>query len=138
MAELPAEIKAEIENIQETLKNLSKTMKRPDKTIIELAALGTFLHNYYNGIENILKQVMKMKQITVPSGENWHKGLLSAAGENGYINEEVSDELFEYLAFRHYFVHSYGFMLKEQYLKELADKAEAVFGRFLEGVKGSI
>lgn len=81
---------------------------------------ATFLHNIYNGIENILKQVLKAKKIRVPKSEIWHKKLLDLAVSHGIISEQLSDELREYLAFRHFFVHGYGFMLEETYLEELA------------------
>ncbi len=87
MAELTPEILAEKENIDKALKNLSETMKRPEKTVIELAAAGTFLHNFYSGIENVMKQAADCK----------------------VISPELAEELCEYLVFRHFFVHSLRF-----------------------------
>ena len=58
MVELARKIAAERENIERTLEDLKEASERNEKTVIELAAMATFLHNIYNGIENILKQIL--------------------------------------------------------------------------------
>lgn len=138
MEKLPDEILAERENIEEILKNLSEAKKRKEKTIIELAVMGTFLHNFYNGVENILKQLLKRKGIKIPQTPNWHKELLSFSVKYGIIGNELSDKLYEYLAFRHFFIHSYGFKLEEKYLKVLADKASMVWKKFYKQIKSKV
>ncbi|MEW6096955.1 MAG: hypothetical protein AB1567_10620 [bacterium] len=45
MDSLPKEVVAEKENIEIALINLKEAMARKEKTVIELAAIGTFLHN---------------------------------------------------------------------------------------------
>lgn len=125
------QITAEVENVETALRNLEETMQRETKTVVELAAVGTFLHNVYNGIENILKQSLKQRNIPATRGENWHKELLNLSVMQGIISEDMSDELYEYLTFRHYFVHSYGFMLEEAPLEPLAQNIPMVWSRFI-------
>jgi len=119
MDSLTKEILAEKENVEEALQNLKDAMSRKEKSVIELSAIATFLHNIYNGIENILKQVMKVIDIEIPKSTTWHKDLLNLSVSNGIISDKLSDELYEYLTFRHFFVHAYGFMLEEDKLKDL-------------------
>jgi uncharacterized protein YutE (UPF0331/DUF86 family) len=135
MADLPKEILAEKENVKKALNNLSEAIAREEKSIIELSAMATFLHNIYNGIENILKQVFKIKGIELPKSETWHKDLLNASVSFGILSEGLSDELFEYLAFRHFFVHAYGFMLDETQLEELSNNIYKVWAQFLLAIE---
>ena len=54
---------AEFENIETVMSDLSSALKEgtSEYSTPELAAIATFLHNIYNGTENILKRVlMKM------------------------------------------------------------------------------
>ncbi|MBI5893764.1 MAG: hypothetical protein HZB79_08975, partial [Deltaproteobacteria bacterium] len=76
----------------------------------------------YSGIENILKQVLKTKNIEISKTETWHKDLLNRSVSSGIISEKLSDELYEYLTFRHFFVHGYGFMIEEAPLVDLAGR----------------
>jgi uncharacterized protein YutE (UPF0331/DUF86 family) len=138
MAELTPEILAEQENVERALNNLSETMKRPKKSVIELAAAGTFLHNFYSGIENIIKQSLAIKGIKIEKSPNWHKDLLNKATDSKIISSDLSEALYEYLAFRHFFVHSYGFKLEEKYLRELADKAPKIGERFFSEIKSAL
>ncbi len=131
MGSLPRQIIAEVENVELSLRNLEETMARQTKTIVELAAMGTFLHNIYNGIENILKQVLKLKNIQINRGDNWHKELINLSIANGFISSDLSDELYEYLAFRHFFVHAYGFMLEEAPMESLVKNIPSVWLKFV-------
>jgi hypothetical protein len=63
MKDLARRIAAEKENVEKALQNLMEARARKDRSAIELAAIATFLHNIYNGIENILKQVAKAKGV---------------------------------------------------------------------------
>lgn len=100
--------------------------------------MGTFLHNVYNGIENILKQSLKFKGIQITSGDNWHKELLSLAVVHSVISLDLSDELYEYLTFRHFFVHAYGFMLEEAPLESLVDSIPGIWAKFMSEVAQNI
>lgn len=131
MANRPKPILAEMENVEEAIRNLHDAMSRQEKTVVELAAVATFLHNFYNGIENILKQYLGLWNIRIQKSENWHKDLLNISVVQGIITTALCDELFEYLSFRHFFVHSYGFMLEQAPLEALAQNVPGVWQRFI-------
>jgi hypothetical protein len=131
MDKLRKQIRAEEENVEIALNNLKYTVEREEKTVIELAAIGTFLHNIYNGTENILKQIIVTKNVEVPRSDTWHKDLLNLSISMGIISEGLSDELYKYLTFRHFFVHAYGFMLEEPHLEDLVDDIPKIWSQFL-------
>ena len=138
MDSMPRQILAEIANVEASLRNLEDVYARQERTVVELAAIGVFLHNIYNGIENILKQTLKLKSIQIPRAENWHKDLLNLSVSNEVISESLSDELYEYLTFRHFFVHAYGFMLEEAPLEVLADNIPGIWQRFMADIGSSL
>ncbi len=135
MDKLRKQIRAEEENVEIALNNLKYTVEREEKTVIELAAIGTFLHNIYNGIENILKQIVVAKNVEVPRSDTWHKDLLNLSISMGIISEGLSDELYRYLTFRHFFVHAYGFMLEETHLEDLVADIPEIWSRFLSEIE---
>ena len=81
---------------------------------------------------------MKRKSVQIARGENWHKELLNLSLSHGIISENLSDELYEYLTFRHYFVHAYGFMLEEAPMEVLARNVPGVWARFWEEIESSL
>ena len=135
MVNLARQITAEKENVQRALNNLKDALGRKRKSAIELAAIATFLHNIYSGIENILKQVLKAKGADIPKSETWHKDLLNLAVSTGIIPNKLSDVLYEYLTFRHFFLHAYGFMLEEAHIKDLAIDISSVWLQFLSAIE---
>jgi uncharacterized protein YutE (UPF0331/DUF86 family) len=138
MGKLPKQILAEKQNVEVALDNLKKAMARKNRTTIELAAIGTFLHNIYGGIENILKQALRLKNVELPNSDSWHKDLLNLSVSKGIISEKLSDQLYEYLTFRHFFIHSYGFMLEEKQLKGLAANIQDIWTEFLSEISAGI
>ena len=95
-------------------------------------AMGAYLMNFYNGIENILKRVSKEYYQTMPKGESWHKELLVLSanppqGKLALFNEQVLERLHSYRNFRHRFVSGYGFQLKGEKMLELIDNIQALW-----------
>ena len=121
--QLKEQCEAEFENIQTVLDELFAVV-RPGKSaysVADLAAVATFLHNAYNGIENVLKRILSYKNIELKNAPTWHKNLLKAATESGIVSNDLYDTLSSYLSFRHFFVHAYSFTLQWEELKPLVD-----------------
>jgi uncharacterized protein YutE (UPF0331/DUF86 family) len=130
MEELLREISAEKEYISETLNALQEALRREEKTIVELAGIATFLQNTYNGMENILKRILKFKGVSIPASETSHKDLLDLAVANNIVSLELSKKFDEYRAFRHFFVHGYGVSLDKERLMPLAENLPNVWKEF--------
>ena len=134
MVDLPRKIAAEKENVERALDNLREALGRTERSAVELAAIATFLHNIYNGMENILKQVLRARGVDIPKSETSHKDLLNLASSNEIVPAKLCDQLYEYLTFRHFFVHAYGFMLEEKHLADLASNIPDVWSQFVASI----
>ena len=138
MVSLREKVDVELENISTVLDELEKIKDEPSKTIVELAGIGTFLHNFYTGIENILKQILHDEDIPIPFSDSWHRDLLILASKEKIINETTRVQLTKYLAFRHFFVHAYSFLLDERELKLLVDDVFDTHSTFKEEINAFI
>ena len=83
---------------------------------IELNAIGSILHSYYNGIENIFNMIYKVSYGKTLTGTMWHSDLFKDMFEETkehkqVLPQDLMSSLKEYLGFRHIFRHSYGYDL---------------------------
>jgi len=136
-------IQLEIEQIDKLIETYSDLFKKcvksePDK--IEIAALGSVLHSFYNGLENIFSVIAKEVDETLPQGFSWHKELLiqisnKTLTRNAVFPEATREKLVNYLAFRHFYRHSYSFFLDWKELKPLICDLNSVWEEVRESLE---
>jgi hypothetical protein len=96
------------------------------------------LYNFYNGIENFLKQVFLSKAFPIPQGESWHRDLLISAVGKEILSRRLLDHLKRYLAFRHFFGRGYALNLIPERMQPLVRDAESVFSNFKVEIKNAM
>lgn len=135
MADLRERIAAEEENIRSVIVLIERHRDLKNLSDLELAGVAALLQNFYNGIENILKQILIDKSIAIPHGSTWHKDVLIAAKEHGVITEAMTPVLSQLLAFRHFFVHGYALNLSIDKLQPIVEYAIVFWRDFYQHVE---
>lgn len=127
MASFKGYAEAESENLQKVLAKLPPGGTLSRLSDLELAGVAAFIHNFYNGIKNILKQAVREKGSKLPQGNTWHRDLVELALTQGIISKKTSEALKGYLAFRHFFSHAYAIELDPARIAPLVEDANSVF-----------
>lgn len=135
MTSLKEYVDAEVENIQGILSTLPTDRLCSDLSVLELAGVAALIHNFYNGVENILKQVMRSKGIELPKGHAWHRDLIIKAVASSLISSETAEQLKPFLAFQHFFSHSYAVVLDASRLEPLMNQVNNVYDLLLVDLK---
>jgi uncharacterized protein YutE (UPF0331/DUF86 family) len=130
-------VEAEYEAIESYLSTLPR-VSLSTLSALELAGVGALLHNFYNGIENVVKLILQYKACSAPRGDSWHRDLLSLAVEKGILSTDMLDELKTYLAFRHFFAHGYATDLVPERMEPLVREAPEVFRRFKSEIETAL
>ena len=96
--------------------------ERPD--LLQTTVIANILHSFYNGIENILKLIIRFYDNKLPNDIKWHMELLEKAfipNENrkNVFRNEIQEKMEEYLKFRHFVRHTYGFQLEWERMEDL-------------------
>ena len=131
---------AEFENIDKVVASLSSVAVSGKKNhpTANLASMAVFIHNAYNGMENILKRVLLSKNVPIKDSPTWHKDVLKASLDHGIIDRRLFDAMSDYLSFRHFFVHSYVFTLKWEELKPLTVNLKGTLNDFKSAIRRAI
>lgn len=100
--------------------------------LFDMTILGSVLHSFYNGLENIFEIIAKNIDGVVPNGNKSHQELLhQMASENSKRNEILNEGLYlklrEYATFRHFYRHAYSFQLNWEKMNPLIDNLQTVW-----------
>jgi len=100
---------------------LAERGQRPTRT--DLRAMASMLHEFYNGVERILERLAVGFGEGLPQGSQWHSDLLpqmATAREEkrqAVIDEPLRARLKDYLDFRRFYRHAYGYTLEWNQLR---------------------
>ncbi len=104
------------------------------------AVIGYYLHNFYNGCENIFKSIARFFENDL-SVDTWHRDLLKRMKLtiNGYRPAVVDEELYllldDFRGFRHKFRHCYSFELDWERMKIVANKFDTAWNQLQLQIK---
>jgi hypothetical protein len=116
-------------------------LKSPD--FIEMSAAAMVLHSFYNGIECMLILIFKHYDGQLPISNKWHMELL----EKAFLSDEKRKQIFtvelqkpleEYLKFRHFVRHTYGFQLEWERMEDLILGIDAFWEVLKENINNFI
>ncbi|UCH98276.1 MAG: antitoxin [Candidatus Aminicenantes bacterium] len=147
---LLSDIKFELEkllSLKDDMEELKSNFgdKKPDK--FDCSAAGYLLHNFYNGAENIFKDIASVFGNRVDK-EEWHSTLLKRMlleiedVRPKVISIDLYKKLLDYKNFRHFFRHAYLFELDWGKMKGLVDdfektieKLDMEMGKFIKEIR---
>ena len=124
---------------------LARSLQTPPD-LIELTAIASVLHSFYNGLENIFLVIAKRLDQHVPAGPQSHRDLLvqmiqPTTTRGSVISPELAQQLAMYLSFRHFYRHAYSYFLQWSELEKLVAPLQEFWARvkrdlyaFLDGL----
>jgi uncharacterized protein YutE (UPF0331/DUF86 family) len=134
MTSLRERVAAELEAIDRVLSELPANASASSLSALERAGVAALLHSFYNGLENLLRLMVRARGLQVPAGDSWHRDLVGLAVTEGLIRADTAQGLRPYLAFRHFFAHAYAIYLQLDRLEPLVRNAQRVYAWFREDV----
>lgn len=136
--ELASQIQFEIEQIDRLFSSyadlLARCLEPPVPSLIELTAMASVLHSFYNGLENAFLSIAKELDDSVPRGPRWHRDLLAQMAQatpkrKPVISTTTRQRLTDYLGFRHFYRHAYAFFVDWNELEKLVIPLQAVWAQ---------
>ncbi|MDY6970291.1 MAG: hypothetical protein SVR08_16785 [Spirochaetota bacterium] len=121
---LEKKISFEFKQIEKELSVIDMILKAKNNKLldeIELRAAASSIHSIYNGIEKIIIQIFKDQNIEFTATSKSHSELLKKAFERSIISLNLERKLREYMGFRHFYRHAYGFMIDNELIYPLLE-----------------
>ena len=122
--------------IVKELISLSAEFSDKEPSLRDVTAAAAFLAQFYTGIENILKRISYFHNVALPDGEGWHVELFQRFSSPGQsplptlFDPEFATSLAPYRRFRHVALHSYGFDLQWDKMKDGIKAVPSIFHTF--------
>ena len=138
MADIKEKVAAELDNIEQVLADLPKPDSLKQLSSLELAGVAALIHNFYNGVENVLKQLVIFKGLIIPDGPSWHSDLIELSVANQIISRSTSEMLKKYFGFRHFFSHAYSFDVDEERITPLLEKIREAHKSFANDISKAL
>ena len=131
IAQIEFEI-GQIDHLLESYAELLRQAQQKTPDLVEITAIASVLHSFYNGLENIFLAIVKRIDRDVPASAQWHRDLLTrmtkaTSNRESVLTVEMAHQLADYLGFRHFYRHSYSFVLDWDELKELASSSSEIW-----------
>jgi hypothetical protein len=137
-----AKLSKKLERAQSELAKLAKhAVDRRDAILSDdweaATAAATGLHNVYNGIEDILLNIAKDVDGSVPEGSSMHQDLLDQMAVEipdlryALLSDDLLKDLTELKGFRHLVRHRYGMDLIGSKVMENVQRMERTFPEFV-------
>ena len=142
---LVADVEDEIRNLEKLRVEFEQLKERVDLGVqdaspYDKAVVGYYLHNFYNGCENIFRSIARFFENDL-GADSWHADLLKRMklDVGGYRPRVIDDALFmildDFRAFRHKFRHCYTFELDWAKEKLIVEKYDTAHARVIEQVR---
>jgi hypothetical protein len=134
-------MRRELDNLDEFLKLNASLAPEMVSAWGRTTAIASAIANVYNGIENVLADIAKAVDGSVPSGETSHQDLLDqmwaevAGTRAAVLDERLHAQLTELKGFRHRVRHNYGFDLDPARTDENLERLRQVFPAFVEALR---
>ena len=137
-----SQVRFEIEQIDHLIEAYVGLLGRVQESppdLVEITAVASVLHSFYNGIENIFLSIAKEIDRNVPATAQWHRDLLTQMTEarstrGPVLSAEAAHQLVNYLGFRHFYRHSYSFFLEWDELERLVTPLAEVWEQTRRGL----
>jgi hypothetical protein len=114
----------QVDYLFESYADLFEQVRGKVPGLVEVTAVASVLHSFYNGLENIFLSIAKGIDRDVPTGAQWHRDLLAqmtqaTSSRRPVLTRNTAHQLAGYLGFRHFYRHSYSFILEWDELAKL-------------------
>ena len=138
------EIQTELESLEIIVKEISSILDDYSNVAPDIRAktlLGSFLAQFYMGVENILKKLVKATGQSLPKSENWHLELFNFFCDPPTDNfpvlfdNDLERKMANFRRFRHVVFHGYGFRLDWEIMLEGSSQLDDTFVKFKEKLK---
>lgn len=138
------EIQTELESLEIIVTEISSIINDYSDVVPDIRAktlLGSFLAQFYMGVENILKKLVKATGQSLPKSENWHLELFKSFCDPPLGNfpvlfdNDLERKMANFRRFRHVVFHGYGFRLDWEIMLEGSGQLDDTFVKFKKALK---